>query len=69
MNSKPTIKDTYTLVKVLEERIEGFIFTIRELRQDLLAHIRKGTQLWLFAVPTLILIAQFLYVILLGVQH
>ena len=68
MNSKPTIKDTYTLIKVLEERIEGFTFTIRELRQDLLAHIRKGTQLWLFAVPTLILIAQFLYVILRGVQ-
>jgi len=69
MNGKPTIKDTYTLVKVLEERIEGFIFTIRELRQDFLAHCRKGTQLWTFAIPTLLILAQFLYMIIRGVQH
>ena len=69
MNNKPTIKDTYTLVKVLEERIEGFIFTTRELRQDFLAHIRKQTQWLYFAIPTLLILAQFLYVVIRGIQH
>jgi hypothetical protein len=69
MDRKPTIQDTYTLIKVLEERIEGFIFTIRELRQDFLAHCRKGMQFWTFAIPTLLILAQFLYLIIRGVQH
>ena len=69
MNSKPTIKDTYILGKVLEERMDHFIQLLAGVQRELRAHIRKHTQLWLFAIPTLIMIAQFLYVILMTWRH
>lgn len=69
MNGKPTIKDTYTLVKVLEERIDHFIQLLASVQRELRTHIRKHTQLWLFAIPTLIMTAQFLYVILVTWKH
>jgi hypothetical protein len=64
MNEKPTQAGLFAGFKMLEVKIEYIAETLRLFKEDFREHCRRQFQTWLWIVPTLFSIAQFLYMLL-----
>jgi len=59
VNNRPTVKDVYGLLGGIETDIDWLTSTVKDLKADLKEHIKNDLQVWMWAIPTVLMLVNF----------
>ena len=63
MNNRPTVKDVYGILGGIETDIDWLQKVVGDLREDFKEHVKRDLQVWMWGIPTALMLANVLVTI------